>query len=188
MAKNEIKMLLLGAGESGKVRRSNPQPDRCGLNASLLQSTVLKQMKLIHHGGYNDSERDSYKEIIFSNTIQSMRSVLLCPYISLHPADNTFPLAPSSRQCPNSTSPSPLKTTPAAPPSSPFLPKSRLTSSHAMWAMLSAHYGGIPPCRKPYVARASSSLTTRQCTTSMPSTACRYLLTSPPTRISCAVV
>ena len=38
-----------------------------------LQSTVLKQMKLIHHGGYNDQERDSYKEIIFSNTIQSMR-------------------------------------------------------------------------------------------------------------------
>ncbi|KAJ4485193.1 guanine nucleotide binding protein alpha subunit [Lentinula aciculospora] len=57
MAKNEIKMLLLGAGESGK-------------------STVLKQMKLIHHGGYNDSERESYKEIIFSNTIQSMRAVL----------------------------------------------------------------------------------------------------------------
>jgi len=57
MAKNEIKMLLLGAGESGK-------------------STVLKQMKLIHHGGYNDNERDSYKEIIFSNTIQSMRAIL----------------------------------------------------------------------------------------------------------------
>jgi len=56
-AKNEIKMLLLGAGESGK-------------------STVLKQMKLIHHGGYNESERDSYKEIIFSNTIQSMRAIL----------------------------------------------------------------------------------------------------------------
>jgi guanine nucleotide-binding protein G(i) subunit alpha len=32
-------------------------------------------MKLIHHGGYNDQERDSYKEIIFSNTIQSMKSV-----------------------------------------------------------------------------------------------------------------
>jgi guanine nucleotide-binding protein subunit alpha len=56
-AKNEIKMLLLGAGESGK-------------------STVLKQMKLIHHGGYNDQERESYKEIIFSNTIQSMRAIL----------------------------------------------------------------------------------------------------------------
>ncbi|KAF8634270.1 hypothetical protein AX17_004227 [Amanita inopinata Kibby_2008] len=57
MAKNEIKMLLLGAGESGK-------------------STVLKQMKLIHHGGYNEQERESYKEIIYSNTIQSMRAIL----------------------------------------------------------------------------------------------------------------
>ncbi|KAG6899867.1 Guanine nucleotide-binding protein subunit alpha [Termitomyces sp. T159_Od127] len=55
MAKNEIKMLLLGAGESGKARQG---------------------MKLIHHGGYNEQERDSYKEIIYSNTIQSMRAVL----------------------------------------------------------------------------------------------------------------
>jgi guanine nucleotide-binding protein G(i) subunit alpha len=57
MARNEIKMLLLGAGESGK-------------------STILKQMKLIHHGGYSEQERDSYKEIIFSNTVQSMRAIL----------------------------------------------------------------------------------------------------------------
>ncbi|KAF8522475.1 heterotrimeric G protein alpha subunit B [Hysterangium stoloniferum] len=71
-AKNEIKMLLLGAGESGK-------------------STVLKQMKLIHHGGYNESERDSYKEIIFSNTIQSMRAILeAMPSLdlSLHPSND----------------------------------------------------------------------------------------------------
>ncbi|CAK5278893.1 unnamed protein product [Mycena citricolor] len=57
LAKNEIKMLLLGAGESGK-------------------STVLKQMKLIYYDGYNAQERDAYKEIIFSNTIQSMRAIL----------------------------------------------------------------------------------------------------------------
>ena len=56
MAKNEIKMLLLGAGESGK-------------------STVLKQMKLIYIDGYNAQERDAYKEIIYSNTILSMRCV-----------------------------------------------------------------------------------------------------------------
>ncbi|EPQ29477.1 uncharacterized protein PFL1_03232 [Pseudozyma flocculosa PF-1] len=55
--KNEIKMLLLGAGESGK-------------------STILKQMKLINHGSYSPEERDSYKEIIFSNTLQSMRVIL----------------------------------------------------------------------------------------------------------------
>lgn len=72
MQRNEIKMLLLGmssdrlfiqcwqsqgAGESGK-------------------STILKQMKLIHEGGYSRDERESFKEIIFSNTVQSMRVIL----------------------------------------------------------------------------------------------------------------
>lgn len=56
-ARNEIKMLLLGAGESGK-------------------STILKQLKLINHGAYSVEERTSYKEIIYSNTLQSMRVVL----------------------------------------------------------------------------------------------------------------
>ena len=95
-------------------------------------------MKLIRHGGYSDSERDLFKEIIFSNTIQSMRSVLLYSYISLYP-DNTLPLAPLS---PNLTSPLPPKTTPVVPPSSTFLLKSRLTSSLAISAMLSADCGG----------------------------------------------
>lgn len=55
--RNEVKLLLLGAGESGK-------------------STILKQMKLIHDGGYTREDRDSFKEIIFSNTIQSMRVII----------------------------------------------------------------------------------------------------------------
>ncbi|KAF9275899.1 guanine nucleotide-binding protein subunit alpha [Mortierella alpina] len=55
--RNEVKMLLLGAGESGK-------------------STILKQMKLIHDGGYSKEEREAFKEIIFSNTFQSMRVIL----------------------------------------------------------------------------------------------------------------
>ncbi|KAJ5938016.1 hypothetical protein N7454_004358 [Penicillium verhagenii] len=57
MQRNEIKMLLLGAGESGK-------------------STILKQMKLIHEGGYSRDERESFREIIYSNTVQSMRVIL----------------------------------------------------------------------------------------------------------------
>lgn len=40
-----------GAGESGK-------------------STILKQMRLIHEGSYSREEREAYKEIIFSNTVQ----------------------------------------------------------------------------------------------------------------------
>ncbi|KAF7376932.1 G-protein alpha subunit [Mycena sanguinolenta] len=72
LARNEIKMLLLGARESGK-------------------STILKQMKLTHLDGYNAQERDAHKEIIYSNTIQSMRAILeAMPQldISLHPSND----------------------------------------------------------------------------------------------------
>jgi guanine nucleotide-binding protein subunit alpha len=33
-------------------------------------------MKLIHDSGYSDEEREAFKEIIFSNTAQSMRVIL----------------------------------------------------------------------------------------------------------------
>jgi len=33
-------------------------------------------MKLIHEGGYSRDERESFKEIVFSNTVQSMRVIL----------------------------------------------------------------------------------------------------------------
>ncbi|KAI8912278.1 guanine nucleotide binding protein, alpha subunit [Powellomyces hirtus] len=56
-SRNEVKMLLLGAGESGK-------------------STILKQMKLIHDNGYSSEERETFREIVFSNTVQSMRVIL----------------------------------------------------------------------------------------------------------------
>jgi len=47
----EQKLLLLGAGESGK-------------------STIFKQLKLIHCGGYTVKERASFRVIIHSNCIQ----------------------------------------------------------------------------------------------------------------------
>ncbi|KAI9296854.1 putative guanine nucleotide-binding protein alpha-1 subunit [Neoconidiobolus thromboides FSU 785] len=55
--KNEVKLLLLGAGESGK-------------------STIVKQMELIHNGSYPDNVKNEFKEVIFSNTIVSMRVIL----------------------------------------------------------------------------------------------------------------
>jgi guanine nucleotide-binding protein G(i) subunit alpha len=54
----EIKLLLLGAGESGK-------------------STIAKQMKIIHKEGFKESERESYKSIIFNNVIASMRTLII---------------------------------------------------------------------------------------------------------------
>ena len=51
------KVLLLGTSESGK-------------------STVLKSMKLVLEGSYTSQECDAFKEIVFGNTVQSMRVVL----------------------------------------------------------------------------------------------------------------
>jgi len=56
-ARKEIKLLLLGAGESGK-------------------STIVKQMKIIHLDGYKENECAAFKEIIYSNTIQSMKVLI----------------------------------------------------------------------------------------------------------------
>jgi len=52
-----IKMLLLGAGESGK-------------------STIFKQMKIINKDGYSEAERKGFIGIVFSNTVSSMNTLL----------------------------------------------------------------------------------------------------------------
>ena len=54
---NTIKILLLGAGESGK-------------------STVVKQMKIIHGDGYSQQELESFTPVIFGNLASSMRVVV----------------------------------------------------------------------------------------------------------------
>lgn len=72
--RNEIKMLLLGqiGGPDEIFARANTIP---GAGESG-KSTILKQMKLIHEGSYSRDERESFKEIIYSNTVQSMRVIL----------------------------------------------------------------------------------------------------------------
>ncbi|CCF55465.1 hypothetical protein KAFR_0A00270 [Kazachstania africana CBS 2517] len=56
--KNQIKLLLLGAGESGK-------------------STVLKQLKLLHQGGFTHQERLQYSQVIWADAIQSMKILII---------------------------------------------------------------------------------------------------------------
>eukprot|EP00211_Chloroparvula_japonica_P005724 CAMPEP_0119120118 /NCGR_PEP_ID=MMETSP1310-20130426/1304_1 /TAXON_ID=464262 /ORGANISM="Genus nov. species nov., Strain RCC2339" /LENGTH=359 /DNA_ID=CAMNT_0007109583 /DNA_START=184 /DNA_END=1263 /DNA_ORIENTATION=+ len=55
---HEIKILLLGAGESGK-------------------STIVKQMRILFDDGFTEEDRVTYKEIINSNVILSMRSLVM---------------------------------------------------------------------------------------------------------------
>ncbi|CAO3634218.1 unnamed protein product [Cunninghamella blakesleeana] len=52
-----IKLLLLGSGESGK-------------------STFLKQVRLIHDGGFSKEERLAFRDIIVKNLLQSMITLL----------------------------------------------------------------------------------------------------------------
>ncbi|KAI8373778.1 guanine nucleotide binding protein, alpha subunit [Blakeslea trispora] len=56
-ASKEIKILLLGAGDSGK-------------------STVIKQMRLIHASGFSKIERENFRAMIFTNLLGSMQALL----------------------------------------------------------------------------------------------------------------
>jgi len=53
----DIKLLLLGAGESGK-------------------STLYKQMKIIHNNGYSEKDRESYKDIVRSNILVAGKALV----------------------------------------------------------------------------------------------------------------
>ncbi|BGP58701.1 hypothetical protein JCM8202_005737 [Rhodotorula sphaerocarpa] len=52
-----VKALMLGAGESGK-------------------STIVKQMRMMYAEPYTAEERHLYKDIVFSNALQSMQAVI----------------------------------------------------------------------------------------------------------------
>ncbi|KAL7004825.1 guanine nucleotide-binding protein subunit alpha [Cystobasidiomycetes sp. EMM_F5] len=74
-AKKEIKMLLLGAGESGK-------------------STIVKQMRLNYGYPFEENERLGYREVMCLNALQSMQTVIA------HIADfgSTIPLLPHNNK------------------------------------------------------------------------------------------
>lgn len=55
--KDEVKILLLGSGESGK-------------------STILKQMKIIHQNGYSQEELLMYKTTVYKNLLDCAKAVV----------------------------------------------------------------------------------------------------------------
>ncbi|GAA48886.1 hypothetical protein T265_04399 [Opisthorchis viverrini] len=55
-ARRELKLLLLGTGESGK-------------------STFIKQMRIIHGAGYSDEERRTFIKIVYQNIYMAMFSM-----------------------------------------------------------------------------------------------------------------
>lgn len=59
--KQHAKILLLGAGESGK-------------------STILKQIKIIHQNGFTERDKQDYRPFIYQNIITSSQSVVKALY------------------------------------------------------------------------------------------------------------
>eukprot|EP00123_Amoebidium_parasiticum_P015240 comp22849_c1_seq1/m.36020 comp22849_c1_seq1/g.36020 ORF comp22849_c1_seq1/g.36020 comp22849_c1_seq1/m.36020 type:complete len:356 (-) comp22849_c1_seq1:288-1355(-) len=55
--RQEVKLLLLGAGESGK-------------------STIVKQMRIIHGDGYSEKDRREFVPIIYLNVVRSIQALL----------------------------------------------------------------------------------------------------------------
>ncbi|KAL8291506.1 hypothetical protein RQP46_002484 [Phenoliferia psychrophenolica] len=65
-SRSEMKILILGTGESGK-------------------STICKQMVVLHSGGFTAQDRQSYRQVVYSNTVQSMQAILSAlPGLDLH--------------------------------------------------------------------------------------------------------
>ncbi|XP_059825744.1 guanine nucleotide-binding protein subunit alpha-14 [Hypanus sabinus] len=56
-ARRELKLLLLGTGESGK-------------------STFIKQMRIIHGDGYSDEDRRNFTKLVFQNIFTAMQAMI----------------------------------------------------------------------------------------------------------------
>ena len=54
---NELRLLLLGAGESGK-------------------STIVKQMRIIHSTGFTTKEREQMRKPIYGNVVNSIKAIM----------------------------------------------------------------------------------------------------------------
>ena len=55
--RKELKLLLLGTGESGK-------------------STFIKQMRIIHGAGYSDEDKRGFIKLVYQNIFMAMQSMI----------------------------------------------------------------------------------------------------------------
>lgn len=55
--RGELKLLLLGTGESGK-------------------STFIKQMRIIHGAGYSEEDRRGFTSLVYQNIFTSMQAMI----------------------------------------------------------------------------------------------------------------
>lgn len=55
--RKELKLLLLGTGESGK-------------------STFIKQMRIIHGSGYSDDDKRAFIKLVYQNIYMAMNSMI----------------------------------------------------------------------------------------------------------------
>ncbi|KAG6932312.1 G protein subunit alpha 14 [Chelydra serpentina] len=76
-ARRELKLLLLGTGESGK-------------------STFIKQMRIIHGSGYTDEDRKSFTKLVYQNIFTAIQAMiramdtLKIQYTSEHNKENAL--------------------------------------------------------------------------------------------------
>lgn len=72
--KAEFNLLLLGIFmRNRKYNQQNKQISGTGESG---KSTFIKQMKIIHGGGYSDEEKINYRQLIFKNTFMSIRAII----------------------------------------------------------------------------------------------------------------
>ncbi|XP_025408140.1 G protein alpha q subunit isoform X6 [Sipha flava] len=70
-ARRELKLLLLGTGESGK-------------------STFIKQMRIIHGSGYSDEDKRGFIKLVYQNIFMAMQSMIRAmDMLKIHYSDPT---------------------------------------------------------------------------------------------------
>lgn len=83
-ARRELKLLLLGTGESGK-------------------STFIKQMRIIHGNGYNDEDKKAFIKLVYQNIFMAMQSMVKAREMLKIPfshAENQLPNRRGQNSCP----------------------------------------------------------------------------------------